>query len=150
MNNFHAYMLGHRCLPRPWRAGAWRARRSKKGRHWWNRRTLFDYLKTKSDGCDRRSVLRGHISFGFSPRADVNSRSLVSSSDRIERVRCVLLALCGAPRGAIRGRGRSEERGKHRRGGMILSSLCASIGPCKPERRATSRRRDQPRLQSTS
>ena len=42
--NFHAYMLGLRCLPRPWRAGAWRARRSKNGRHWRNRRTPYSYL----------------------------------------------------------------------------------------------------------
>ena len=30
--NFHAYTLRFRCLPRPWRARAWRARRLKKGR----------------------------------------------------------------------------------------------------------------------
>ena len=43
--NFYAYTLRFRCLPRPWRARAWRARRLKKGRHWRNRRTLLGYLK---------------------------------------------------------------------------------------------------------
>ena len=43
--NFHAYTLRFRCLPRPWRARAWRARRLKKGRHWQRRRTLISYLK---------------------------------------------------------------------------------------------------------
>jgi hypothetical protein len=43
--NFHAYTLRFRCLPRPWRARAWRARRLKKGRHWRRRRTPFRYLK---------------------------------------------------------------------------------------------------------
>ena len=37
--NFHAYTLRFRCLPRPWRARAWRARRLKRGRHLRNRRT---------------------------------------------------------------------------------------------------------------
>ena len=41
------------------------------------------------------------------------------------------LALCGAPLGAIRGRGRSEEGGKHRRRAMILSR--ASIGESKAQ-----------------
>ena len=43
--NFHAYTLRFRCLPRPWRARAWRARRLKKGGHWRRRRTLISYLK---------------------------------------------------------------------------------------------------------
>ena len=44
--NFHAYILRFRCLPRPWRARAWRARRLKKGRHWRRRRTLISYLNS--------------------------------------------------------------------------------------------------------
>ena len=44
--NFHAYTLRFRCLPRPWRARAWRVRRLKKGRHWRRRRTLISYLKS--------------------------------------------------------------------------------------------------------
>ena len=52
------------------------------------------------------------------------------------------LALCGAPRGAIRGRGRSEERGKHRRGDKILSR--ASIG----EGQETKRKGDGPATQA--
>ena len=43
--NFHAYTLRFRCLPRPWRARAWRARRLKKGRHWRRRRSPWGYLK---------------------------------------------------------------------------------------------------------
>ena len=46
--NFHAYTLRFRCLPCPWRARAWRARRLKKGRHWRRRRTLISYLKAVS------------------------------------------------------------------------------------------------------
>ena len=37
------------------------------------------------------------------------------------RVRCVALAFCGAPLGAIRGSGPSDKRGEHRRGDRILS-----------------------------
>ena len=46
--NFHAYTLRFRCLPRPWRARAWRDRRLKKGRHWRRRRTLISYLNHPS------------------------------------------------------------------------------------------------------
>ena len=46
--NFYAYTLRFRCLPRPWRARAWRARRLKKGRHWRRRRTPVGYLKVAS------------------------------------------------------------------------------------------------------
>ena len=53
--NFHAYTLRFRCLPGPWRARAWRARRLKKGRHWRRRRTLLEpYRATLTAPCQSR------------------------------------------------------------------------------------------------
>ena len=66
--NFHAYTLRFRCLPRPWRARAWRARRLKKGRHWRRRRTPFRYTLKKPFYLTSRYSIFLPVRFSLSPR----------------------------------------------------------------------------------
>ena len=76
--NFHAYTLRFRCLPRPWRARAWRARRLKKGRHWRRRRTPFRYLKQIPFWSACSAFQHGRLYRPYTARTQVAAHKVVS------------------------------------------------------------------------